>query len=219
MLNLQTANTTREFLKICLKQLEPNDKALVIRAADKYTTAKRTMGDVNYYGNEFFNALRQTEVKYGISIFSPQESTLCTMDAIAEAVDIATNKLNGCRTYYCAFRTVSEANLWLQNQKNIIVKNISVDASCCFGVHVHEIRLEYATSDRPVELRYCIREDNTFRAYVSSDPKKYCAKWQKKNPALKIENYVKKGSSFSLIGGNVGFLRFIREKYMLLCSF
>ncbi len=226
MTNVQTMQTTikttantREFLKVHLKQLEPNDKALVIRSANKYTLSKRTRGDVNTAGNEFFNALRQTEAKYGIAVFSPEENTLTTMETIAEAVDIATNKLSGIKTYFVKFRTASEANLWLQNQKNIVVKDISVDASCHFGVHVNGIQLEYTTSDRPVTRRFCVCEDDTFRVYASSNPKKYCNKWQEKNRPLKVESYVKKGSSFSLIGGNVGFLRFIKEKYFMLCSF
>ena len=219
MTNVITAKTTRNFLKHNLKQLETADKTLLYRAANSYTNAKRTCGDVAAFGNALFGTLRQIEAKYNVAIFSPEETTLRTIDSIAEVVDIATNQINGCRTYFCSFKNVNEANAWLQNQKNIIVRGIKVVASCHFGVHVQEIRLEYTTSDKVVERRYCVREDSTVRAYVRSNPTKYCAKWERKNPAFKIEAYDKKGSAMSLFGGNVGFLRLIREKYMLLCSY
>ena len=218
MTYVQVAETTKDFLKN-VKNMEPTDKSAVITSANRYTSAKRTKGDVPKAGNEFFNVLRTVEAKYGIAVFTPNEPTVVTVDKVAEVVDLACNKLHGTKTYSCSFNSVAEANAWLSAQRNITVRNISVSANCWFGIHVKGISIEYSTSDKPLDSRYALCEIDKFRAYFRIKPEKVCRKWQEKNPMCRIVDFDKKQCGWSLIGGNVGFLRFIKEKYLLAYSY
>ena len=218
MTNIQVAETTKDFLKN-IKNFESADKTAVISSANRYTSAKRTKGDVPKAGNELFNVLRTVEAKYGIAVFTPNEPTIVTMDKVAEVVDIACNKLNGTKAYSCSFNSVAEANAWLAAQTPITVRNISVSAICWFGIHVKSVSVEYSTSDKPIDCRYALCEIDKFRAYVRSKPEKVCRKWQEKNPSCRIVDFDKKQCGWSLIGGNVGFLRFIKETYFVAYSY
>ncbi len=220
MAELTKVHTQVEFLKVDIKTFELTDKALVIKSANEYTNAKRsaTMNAEKEF-NAFYNTLRQMEEKYNIVVFNDGDIAQTVMDTIAADLEIATNKVSGVKTFNCRFESLEQANTWLSVQKNIIVTDITVESSGAFGTNVHSIVLEYKTSVERVDEKFAICVDKHFRVYLKSKLEKVRAAWSKKNPDKKWIRSHKKGSHFSLLGGSVGYLKFIFEGYFILYSY
>lgn len=214
-----TLNLTEQFIKVKVKEFEVKDKALVIAAANKYTSAKRERGDIQTAFNELVATIRQMEEKYSITVFSNEQPIGEAVERIASAVDVATNKFYGTKSHVCTFNTVEEANQWLSCQRDIIVKDMVVEARCSFGVHVKAVKIEYQTSDVATNKKYRIDTVDKFRVFVSSKLEKVKKAWMEKNPQYECVRVVKKSWGFSIIGGSVGFLRFIKEKYFVAYSY
>lgn len=215
----QRMTTVQNFLKVDLKQFEATDKAVVVKMANNYTTALRSNGDVGGAYNALYNTLKQMESKYNIVIFAPEMTDAAVISQIAQAIDVATSKFVGAKSYFCTFKTVEEANGWLARQSNIVINKFSVESNNSFGVHIKGIRIEYTPSETPNSNRYRISIEKKFRMFVSSNANKFCQKWQEKNSDKRLVKYDKKHSSFCLIGGSVGFLRFVIERYFMLYSY
>ena len=211
---------TEQFIKVTLKEkFDIKDKALIIAAANKYTSAKREMGDVPTAFDELVKLIREMEVKYSTTVFSDEQPIGETIERIASAIDVATNKFYGTKSHVCTFKTVEEANAWLLAQDNIIVKDLVVEARCSFGVYVKSVKIEYQTSDTATNKKYKIETIDKFRVFVSSKIEKVRKQWQEKNPQFGFVKMTKKSWGFSIIGGSVGFLRFIKERYFVAYSY
>ena len=220
MENITTLAPVEQFIKVTIKEaMDAKDKAIIIAAANKFTSAKREMGDVQTAFAELVNTIKQMEVKYNVVVFNDQQSMSEVVDHIAGAIDVATTKFYGAKSHVCSFKTVEEANNWLDMQKNIIVKDMVVEAKCSFGIHEKAIKIEYQTSDTPLNQKYRIDTIDKFRVFVSSKLEKVKKQWLEKNPQFKSVKVVKKQWGFSLIGGSVGVLRFIKERYFVAYSY
>lgn len=200
------------------KEMDANDKARVIAAANKYTAAKRSCADTTAAYTEMFNLIKELGAKYGFTPFDGSVNPLVLIDEFAAKIEMATASLMGDKTYTCFFNTVAEANAWLANQNNLIVKEFSVETSRV-ALKIQKVKLVYAVSAQPSNRRYQLDEVKKNRFFVGSNPDKFRIKWQEKHPQFAFVKSMKYKWHFFLIGGGVGFFRYINEKYIVLYTY
>lgn len=122
------------------------------------------------------------------------------------------------KDYACNFANVEQANLWLINQNNIIVKNIAVNTKG-IGLKILNVRIDFTVSASPLNYKFQISEIKKTRVFFGSNVNKFAHKWQENNPQFKLVTNIKSKLGFSLIGGSVGFFRLIKEKHFVLYTF
>jgi hypothetical protein len=210
--------TATNFLKGTLKQMETADKAALFTASGKYTNARRNCGDVKPAYDNFVNVIKQMEQKYGFELLALDLDQAKIIDEVAEKIEIATNIVAGGKKYFCSFNNLDDANVWLANQKNIEIKSMMVETTGA-GLNVSNIRFDYIVHQKEMNMGYRVCEDRKTRFFVASNPKKFRAKWEEKNPQFKYVTSIKRKWGFSLIGGSVGFFRLIKENYIVLYAF
>lgn len=201
-----------------LKRMEGGDKVILITAANKYNTAKRTNGDIGTAYYELFNVIKMLGDKYGFNALEGNVDVQAVIDGFAAKVEQGMNTITGQTSYTCNFRSLDEANRWLAGQSNIVIKRMSAATSGA-GHQIIGLTLEYVASEQPLRRKYQLTAFNKTRLYAKSKPEKVIRQWQEKNPHLTCVNYVKKDWAFRLLGGNVGYFRIINEKYILLYAF
>ena len=210
-----TANTQ---LGVYVKQMDTNDKAVIITATNKYVNAKRNNGNVETAYNELLNVIKQLETKYNFIVFEDNADVKAIIEEFAAKVEQGTNLLTGKTSYTCNFNSTEEANIWLAGQKNVIVKKMSV-ATTGAGHKVTNITLEYVVSEQDTNVKYQVTEVNKTRLYLKSNIEKFRRKWQEKNPQYTLITSVARHYAMRLIGGNAGFIKIIKEKHIVLYSF
>ena len=207
-----TANTR---LGVYVKQIDSNDKVLVISATNKFVKAKRTCGDVQTAYIELINVIKAIENKYGFVIFEPNVNIQAMIDEFAARVELGTIMVTGGTTYSCTFNSIEETNAWLACQKNIKLKNIQIETTGV-GLKVRKVKFEYTVSEKPLNIKYQLEQNNKVRFFFGTKQEKFNSKWQKNNPQKIFFTSIKRKWGFSLIGGSVGYFRFIKEKYVVL---
>lgn len=212
-----TAIKTNSQLGTYFKQMEKADKALMITYANKYMTAKRTKTGIQAAFNEIINLIEKMQTKYSFNVLNTGDNVLNIVNDFAEKIEMATNVVVGGKTYFCNFNNLSEANTWLINQNNIIIKDFSVNTSRV-GLDVTAVKITYTVSDKPLNKRYQITEVMKHRFFAGSNYNKFRRKWQEANPDLHYVQSYKFKWGFSLFGGSVGYFRYIKEKYVILYS-
>lgn len=200
-----------------LTQLESSDKATLIAVTNTYITAKRNRGDVQSAYIALYNTVKEMENKYGFNVFSANSNAMVIIEEFAEIVERGTNMLTGGITYTCVFNSIEEANAWLATQNNIQIKNLQVDVSRV-KLKVLCVKFDYTVLPQPLNSAYQIAEEKKTRIFFSSKHKKFDQKWQKKNPHLTFLTSLKRSWGFRIIGGSVGYFKFIKEKYFVLYS-
>lgn len=201
-----------------LKRMESSDKVILITAANKYNTAKRSNGNIGTAYNELLNVIKMMGDKYGFNVFEGNSDVQAVIDGFAAKVEQGMNTITGQTSYTCNFRNLDEANRWLAGQSNIVIKRMSVATSGA-GHQITGLTLEYMASEQPLKRKYQLTTFNKTRLYAKSKPEKVIRRWQEKNPQFACVNYVKKDWAFRLWGGRVGYFRIINEKYILLYAF
>ncbi|MBR5134861.1 MAG: hypothetical protein IKV35_04625 [Clostridia bacterium] len=209
-----------DFLNTDLKAFTPADKALVIHAANAYTKAKRT-ADMNAAAEftAFYNALKQVEATYNIAVFDGTTHPQAMMDDIAADIDLATARAFGPRSTICRFANVEHANHWLAHQRNIVPTNISIESHSHFGTHVDAVIIEYTTSCDRVSQKFAVDVKKKSRIYVKSDFNKVRAEWEREFPNRRWIRAQRCCSGGSLIGGSIGYFRYISETYFVLYAY
>ena len=204
---------TKKPVKLDLQIIDPNDKKLLFAAVKKYLTAKRACGDVRTAYDELRDTLKNTETKYGVTIFVPGIPEGKLVDAIASKLEEKVGEMVGIMHYSCTFDSVAQANAWLARQDKLLIKDMQVNTSRV-GLDVRQIKLDYVPSQQSV--KYQIAEEMKHRVFVGTKLEKLRRKWEEKNPQLRYVSCVKNRWGFGLIGGSVGFFRYIKEKYVIL---
>ena len=210
-----TANTQ---LGVYVKQMDTNDKAVIITATNKYVNAKRNNGNVETAYNELLNVIKQLETKYNFIVFEDNADVKAIIEEFAAKVEQGTNLLTGKTSYTCNFKSTEEANIWLAGQNNVVIKKMSV-ATTGAGHKVTNITLEYVVSEQDTNVKYQVTEVNKTRLYLKSNIEKFRRKWQEKNPQYTLITSVARHYAMRLIGGNAGFIKIINEKHIVLYSF
>lgn len=200
------------------KQIDANDKAILIASTNKYVKAKRSCGDVQTAFNELYNVIITLGNKYGFTFFDKNSNIQAIIDEFASKVEQGTNIITGGTTYSCVFNSVEKANFWLSQQKDIELKNIQVDTTST-KLKVKGVKFEYTVTDQATGFIYQLSEVKKIRFFCGSKQKKFNRKWQMKNPQYSFIKSIKRNWGFRIIGGSVGYFRFIREKYFVLYSF
>ena len=121
-------------------------------------------------------------------------------------------------TQICNFKSLEEANMWLANQNNIIVKKMSADTKGA-GHRILNITLQYVISDKPMDKKFQITELKKTRVFFKSKEEKVRRQWQEKYPQYTYITSCHKIWWFRLVGGSVGYFRILNEKYIILYSF
>lgn len=209
---------TKTLLREEIKTMQKEDKVLLITAANKYTAAKRSGQNVQSAYGLFINAVVKMQEKYGFTVLDG-ENNKKIMDEFAATVELATNAIMGQRSFTVSFDSVEKANEWLETQNNIVVKNMSIDARTFFGVTVKKVTIEYIVCAQPTQKHYGIKLESKVRFFVASNLEKYAKKWKESNPELNLVMHLRKKWGFFLVGGSVGFFRFINEKHFMLFSY
>ena len=212
---------TKNFLKIHIKALNSRDKVKVITAATAYSQAKRNIQpDVNDKYNALLTVLREIEQEHSISIFNDEETEFETVSYITKNLELASQLVSGVQTYTCTFKDVENANNWLAYQNDIEITDLDGDHRA-FGfiihkIHIASVKLQYRITDHYFDERYHIDEVAKTRLYASSSWDKFKQEWKNRHPNCQYVNAIRFKASGSLIGGSVGFLRFINEKFLVL---
>lgn len=216
---METSNekVAKNIISTNVKLMEKSDKTLVITTANQYIAAKRGQGDMVATYKELVSVIKQMESKYNFRVAEDGKDEGVVINEFLERVELATNQVTGNKYYTCVFGSTDEANSWLSVQKNLEIKNISVDTSYA-GLDVKRIKLEYIVSSQSNNNKYQICEERRIRFFFGSNQKKFRSKWEAKHPQFNYVTAIKKKWGFSLIGGSVGFFRFIKEKYIVLYS-
>lgn len=210
-----TANTQ---LGVYVKQMDTNDKAVIITATNKYVNAKRGNGNVEAAYNELLNTIKAMESKYGFNAFEENADLKAIIEEFAAKVEQGTNLITGKTSYTVNFKSTEEANIWLAGQNNVVIKKMSVSTSGA-GHQVNNITLEYVVSEQQLNKKYQLTELNKTRLYFKSKPEKVIRKWQEKYPQYTYVTNVKRDWGFRLLGGSVGYFKIISEKYIILYAF
>lgn len=211
--NITTATQLGDYFKL----LENQDKTLVITAANKYTDAKRSCGDIETAYIEFLNIIKEMAGKYNFNAFETNADIIAVVDKLALQIELATKKLVGERKYTCIFNSIEEANAWLLKQDNIVVHNFTVETTRC-NLKISKIKIEYSISENNLNKKIQITEKKKIRFFFGSNPEKFRRKWEEENSQYTFITSIKRKWGFSLIGGSVGYFRFIKEKYIVLYS-
>ena len=198
-----------------LKKMSPEDKKLIFAVTNKYVTAQRSNGNIRQEYDNVVATLKNLENKYQIQIFPTGVPEATLIKALAAKVEATTQEITGGKNYSCAFAGIDHANAWLMQQKNIIVKKLDVETSRV-GLDVKKVVVEYCPAEKTTDYKYQITEFMKHRLFVSTKPEKVCAKWKEKNPQYRLVSWIKRRWAFHLIGGSVGFFRYVKEKYILL---
>jgi len=121
-------------------------------------------------------------------------------------------------TQICNFKSLEEANMWLANQNNIIVKKMSADTKGA-GHKILNITLQYVISDKPMDKKFQITELKKTRVFIKSKEEKVRRQWQEKYPQYTYITSCHKIWAFRLVGGSIGYFKILNEKYIILYSF
>lgn len=214
-------------LKEAMSELTTEDKQQMTTAITKFNAAKRGSGDVQAAFNEVWYTLKGIETKYNVTIFVPGVPETQMVDMIASKVEtkVAAMVAPGAGAppapspagshYVANFACIAQANDWLARQNNLNITNMQVGTSHV-GLDITQIRIEYQVRDRSVSYVYQICEEMKHRIFAGSNHEKFRNEWERKNPGLKYVFSIKKKWGFSLLGGSVGFFRYIKEKYIVL---
>ena len=210
-----TANTQ---LGVYVKQMDTNDKAVIITATNKYVNAKRGNGNVEATYNELLNVIKRMESKYSFNAFEENDDVKAIIEEFASRVEMGTNIIAGKTSYTCNFNNTEEANIWLAGQTNIVIKKMSVETTGA-GHKVTNITLEYVVSEQDTNVKYQVTEVTKTRLYLKSNIEKFRRKWQEKNPQYTLITSIAKYYAMRLFGGNAGYIKIINEKHIILYSF
>ena len=205
-------------LALRLKNMESCDQTALIRTANQYTYAKRTGGNVQAAYGELFRLIKTTESKYGFSAFENCPNLPAVIDEFADRVERGTAKTVGAPSYTCHFANVDAANAWLDAQRNVVIKRLSISASGA-GNDIHDLMLEYTVSPQIMRQAYRLTELKKTRLYTKSNPEKVKAQWQNDHPQFRLITSVKHHWRFGLWGGHVGYFRMYKEKYVILYAY
>lgn len=205
-------------LALTLKRMEPADKTALIGAANRFTTAKRTLGDVQSAYTALVTLIHSMETKYQFSAFNGNANIQAVVEDFAAKVERGTNKVTGGTVYACQFASLKDANAWLAAQNDIFIKTMAVTTSGA-GVDVSSVKLEYKVADQETNRKYQITEIHKKRVYARSSLEQVRAEWQATYPNCTYVLGLRREWKFGLMGGHVGYFRFINEKYFILYSF
>ena len=232
-------------LQAALTQLPAEQKEALAVAALEYAAAKQSGADSQAAYNRLRDILKNIEHQCDVTIFVPIVPEAKMIDAIATkvsqkkeaqaepehlspsappashaaplqpvivqpntAIPPANNK------YSCSFDTLNEANHWLAQYRNLTVINMQTKVSRV-GLDIEQIWLEYKI-DEKAHNQYQLTEKMQHRFFVGCKLKNFRTKWEKKNPEYRYIAGMQHRWHFSLIGGSVGFFRYIKEKYIVL---
>ncbi len=198
-----------------VKKMESSDKSAVISAASKYITAKRSCADLrpSYYA--LLQTIRQLESKYGFAAFGENVSELDVINEFASKVEVAIQTVTGSKRYSCSFPSLEAANAWLLTQTDIIPKSFQANTTHA-GLQITQVRIDYMVCQQRTNRIFQLSQETKVRFFFGSDPEKYRRKWERKHSQWTFLASIKRRWGFSLIGGSVGFFRFIKEKYIVL---
>ena len=213
--NQITANSK---LGVYLKQVDSNDKVIIIIATNKYVNAKRTNGDTNTALNELLATFKQMEPKYGFTTFEENADVVALIDEFAACIEKGMAMLNSKTSYTCNFGSVAEANIWLAGQTNIILKKFNV-ATEGAGHKINNVIFEYTVSEQSTNVKYQVTEINKTRLYLKTNLNKFRRKWEAKNPQYTFVTSIYRNYAMRLFGGNAGYIKIINEKHIVLYSF
>ena len=230
-------------LKAAMAQMSPEEKKELAVAAMEYNAAKQNGADTQAAYNKFRDVLKGIESKYNVTIFVSIVPEAKLIDAIAAKVDQKVNEQIDAlvqpaatpapatpavpaatptpvtpppagSNYSVCFTSLEEANQWLAQQTNLTITNIQADTGRV-SLDIEKIWLEYRMT-QSAHAPYQLTEKLQHRFFVGSRLEKFREKWEKKNPELRYIASLKKKWSFSLIGGSLGFFRYVKEKYIVL---
>ena len=128
---------------------------------------------------------------------------------------ITTNNVYEEGSYVCKFNTVEEANAWLACCNNVIVKDFTMETTRV-GLKTKCIKLVYSVMNQPIYKTFQIAEVRKNRIFFGSNAEKFRRSWEKQNAHCTYIKSLKHRWHISIIGGSVGFFRFIKEKYSVL---
>lgn len=226
-------------LKEAMAQMSSEEKQELATAVLEYNAAKQNGADIQTVYNKLRDVLKSIETKYNVTIFVPIVPEAKLIDTIANKVSEKMNEQpeqNGApvakpaapapvvasappvgSNYSKNFTSLTEANAWLSQQQNLTVNNLQVNTSRV-GLDIEKIWLEYRTEAANVCHRYQITEKMKHRFFAGTRHETFRRKWQEKNPQFTYIASTKHKWGFSLIGGSLGFFRYIKEKYVILYS-
>ncbi len=217
----------KKSLKEGMQELPAEEKQRIAEAFARYNDAKNGNGDFQTAYNEVRDILKDLEKKQDITIFVPLVAEEKMVDMIAAKVsDKVANKVadkveaqispqpSGAH-YTCTFQDLAQANDWLAQQRNVTVTNLQVETSRV-GLDIKQIRLEYKIRTDAVQKQYRIIEVRKHRFFIESKLEKFRTKWQEENPHLQYVSALKRKWGFFLLGGSIGFFRYIKETYIIL---
>ena len=139
-----------------------------------------------------------------------------------ESINFETNKYNHNQPVYVAnFQSIDEADNWLETQKNIVIKDISVNGQVAgfFSknmIDVNCIKIEYLLCNGAININYGLHIFSKKRMFIQSNMEKRKAKWQELNPEYKWLKGLRFARRYSLLSNRVGFWRVIKEVYVVL---
>ena len=122
------------------------------------------------------------------------------------------------------FRSVAEANAWLQAQDRIKVLNMNVKSHTGGGFGVHALEIDdicflIEQLDAPTSYRYGFASEQSTKLYVKGSMESFAKAWAARNPQLHYCGGVKCTASASLAGNRIGYVKFNNEHYFVLFSY